>query len=69
VVRPDWGAEGKDGEDNGVVDFMPVVEIKALHRIAKKLEGLYSGMAPGCHRLGVGVPVKVVLEENSQILD
>jgi len=69
VVGPDWGAEGEDGEDNGVVDFAPVVEIEALHRVSKELEGLYGGLAMGRHRLGVGVPAEVVLEEDPQIPD
>jgi len=68
-VRPNWGAKGEDGEDNGVVYFAPIVEVEALHRVAKELEGSYGGSAMGRHHLGVGVPAEVVLKEDSQIPD
>jgi len=67
--RPDWGAKGEDGEDYGMIYFLPVEEVKASDRVSEQLKGVNGGAGAGSHGFGVRVPAEVILEVDTKISD
>ena len=57
---PYWGPIGEDWDDEGVVDFLPVEEVKAIYRVAEEADASDGGSCACGHDGDVLGPIESV---------
>lgn len=67
AVGPEQGAVGKNGKDNGIIDFLPVGEVKAADRVTQDVKCLNGGVRPIGHDFDMRFPAQSLMKEDAKV--